>query len=109
MKGWIRWTWTGCCVVALALGGPLAHAEGGRITFSGQIVTSTCELSAGGVPGMGSSRSSCGEVGTAPPSSFYRQSVVPLEGEVLMQDRLLAYLVNYAGAENARLIVRAYD
>lgn len=109
MKGWIRGTWTGC-VVALALGVPLAHADGGTIRFVGAVVTPTCSF-AHDSSGMEASHGACGVTPSSAslPSSQYRQQVVALEEAFSTEERLLGYFAHYAGTEDTRLMTRVYD
>jgi hypothetical protein len=111
MKGWIRWTWTGCCVVALALGGPLAHASSsGTITFVGSIVAPTCGMS--GVPmAPGRTTGGCGIGPDGQPAhtTMYRQEVVSLESALSSQDRLLNYYAGYAATAQTTLAIRTYE
>ncbi len=109
MKGWIRRTCVGC-VVALALGVPLAHAEGGTITFVGAIVAPTCGMDHAQA-GLGRSTGGCGvePTGQVPYASMYRQDVVSLESALASQDRLLNYYAGYAGTADMQLTIRTYD
>ncbi|PXV59110.1 hypothetical protein SAMN04487785_10630 [Dyella jiangningensis] len=121
MKGWIRWTWMGCIAAALALGAPLAHADGGTITFSGAVVAPTCAAGTGNVAAMTASPShqrfdcagsSGANARTAPTS--YTLTVEPLDGSALSADRLASYFSAYvkaSGHEDAHvnLVTQAYD
>jgi hypothetical protein len=109
MKGWIRKTWM-VCAAALALGAPLAYADGGTITFVGAIVTPTCTTADVEASSPAVSRGGCGAtVGEATAhSSVYRQQLVTLESTAT-NDRLLAYFVGYAGHDDTRLLTRIYD
>jgi hypothetical protein len=42
-------------------------------------------------------------------TSIYRQDVVPLEGALNSQDRLLNYFVGYAGTAETRFVTRTYE
>lgn len=110
MKGWIRRTCAGC-VVALALGVPLAHASSsGTITFVGAIVAPTCSI--GEIQATpGQTAGGCGEAtgGQAAHLSMYRQDVVSLESTLSSQDRLLNYFADYAGTADTRLLTRTYE
>ncbi|MDR3444856.1 MULTISPECIES: type 1 fimbrial protein [unclassified Dyella] len=124
MKGWTRKTWIGC-VVALALGAPLAHADGGTITFSGAVVTPTCSMggsdSAPATQGMAhTSRTRFGCSGTADASfsakapQAYTVSVESLESSSLGADRLVSYFSGYVRASvpgdvHMQLVTQAYD
>jgi type 1 fimbria pilin len=109
MKGWIRKTWLGCAV-ALALGVPLAHAEGGVITFVGAIVAPTCTTADVGASTPGVSRGGCGEIAgqVAAHTSVYRQQLVTLEGSAV-DNRLLSYFAGYTAGTDARLLTRTYE
>jgi hypothetical protein len=111
MKGWIRRTCVGC-VVALALGGPLAHASsGGTITFAGAIVAPTCGFLSTSQSPIQHGGGGCGTTmaASASPTSVYRQEVIALENVLESQDRLLNYFASYAGASNTRLLIRTYE
>jgi hypothetical protein len=123
MKGWIRRTWLGC-VVALALGVPLAHADGGTITLTGAVVTPTCSIN-GGIAdaisaGVASSQQHFGCSGAADTSfsarepQAFRVSVEPLESSSLGTDRLISYFLGYVraavpGDTHMQLVTQAYD
>ncbi|MGO4504327.1 MULTISPECIES: hypothetical protein [unclassified Dyella] len=126
MKGWIRKTWMGC-VVAVSLGVPVAHADGGTITFSGAVVAPTCAASSESMTAMlpaqqaatSRRRLECGGDGLpgtashAFPSS-YTLTVEPLESSSLSADRLIGYFSGYvkaSGHADARmnLVTQAYD
>ncbi len=111
MKGCSRRTWLGCAV-ALALGASVAHAgTGGTITFVGAIVAPTCSFGGAMEAASGSANGGCGVAPEHPsaPTSMYRQDVVPLEGALNSQDRLLNYFAGYAGTANARFMTRTYE
>lgn len=111
MKGWIRRTWLGC-VVGLALAVPVARAgTGGTITFVGAIVAPTCSFGGAMAASSGSANGSCGVAQENPsaPTSMYRQDVVPLEGALNSQDRLLNYFAGYAGTADTRFMTRTYE
>ncbi|RAO76634.1 hypothetical protein [Dyella jiangningensis] len=110
MKGWIRWTWIGC-VVALALGVPVAHAQGGTITFVGAIAAPTCGAMAVSEAAPNALRGGCGAplASVASRSSVYRQSTVSLEDATQAHDRLLMYFATYADAGEAHLVTRTYE
>jgi hypothetical protein len=124
MKGWIRRTCAGC-VVALALGAPLAHADEGAITFSGAVVAPTCAVSSGHMAAaaaqrwipMSQQRWGCGDspaTGTRATPSSYTLTVEPLESSTLMADRLVNYFSSYVKAavqEDAHmsLVTQAYE
>jgi type 1 fimbria pilin len=109
MKGWIRRTWMGCAV-ALALGAPLAHADGGTITFVGAIVAPTCTTVDVEASSPAVSRGGCGVAASeaAAHTSVYRQQLITLESAAT-DDRLLAYFAGYAGHDDTRLLTRTYD
>ncbi|ULU25637.1 hypothetical protein [Dyella terrae] len=110
MKGWTRKTWIGC-VVALALGAPLAHAGGGgTITFVGAVVVPTCSVSDTGEasPDRQLHRCAVGSAEASLPASSYRQEVGLLE-PAAGNDRLLAYFSGYATDDNARIVTRTYE
>lgn len=111
MKGWIRRTWTGCGVVALMLGAPQVHAQGGTITFVGAIAAPTCGAMAASEASPGALRGGCGAplANVASRSSVYRQSMAPLEDATQTSDRLLAYFATYADAGQAQLVTRTYE
>ncbi len=95
------------CVVALALGVPLAHADGGRITFVGSIVTPTCGF--GGDASFADLGGGCGPAASSVPhASLYRQDVVALE-TINDGDKLLSYFSGYADASTAQLVTRNYE
>ncbi|WP_109125297.1 type 1 fimbrial protein [Dyella sp. C11] len=105
MKGWNRKTWMGC-VVALALGVPLAHAEGGTIMFSGAVVTPTCSFGTGDVNTGGE----CGASASASShAQLYRQDSVALENALNTHDRLLNYFAGYAHENGQQLLTRTYE
>lgn len=108
MKGWIRKTWMGC-VIAVSLGVPVAHADGGTITFVGAIVAPTCGGTSEG--STDAARGGCGAAlaHVASRSSMYRQSTVSLEDAMQARDRLLTYFATYADAGGAHLVMRTYE
>lgn len=125
MKGWIRRTCVGC-VVALALGGPLAHAEGGTIMFSGAVVAPTCSVDSRRIPEPpNGQRSSAvirnfGCAGTTNTSfsalapQAYTVSVEPLDASALRSDRLISYFSDYVHAAvpeeaHMQLVTQAYE
>lgn len=109
MKGWIRKTCVGFAV-ALALGTPVVHADGGTISFSGVVAESTCTTADVGPATPGVSRGGCGVVASQPAShaSLYRQQLVALEGSVV-DNRLLSYFAGYTSGDDTRLLTRVYD
>lgn len=121
MKGWTRKTWIGC-VVALALGVPLAHADGGTITFSGAVVTPTCSVggsdSAPATANMSRTRFGCSGAADASFSAkapqAYTVSVESLESSSLGADRLVSYFSGYVHASvpgdvHMQLVTQAYE
>ena len=111
MKGCIRRTWLGC-LVALALGVPVAHASAaGTITFVGAIVTPTCSFGGtmGALPGRANGGCGVASENSSAHTSIYRQDVVPLEGALNSQDRLLNYFAGYAGTADTRFVTRTYE
>lgn len=115
------------CVVAMSLGVPVAHADGGTITFSGAVVAPTCAASSASMgatlpaqrTATSRQRFECGGDGEsgarahAFPSS-YTLTVEPLESSSLSADRLVGYFSNYvkaSGQAQARmnLVTQAYD
>jgi len=111
MKGWIRKTWMGC-VLALSLGAPLAHADGGKITFVGAIVAPTCGALPEASDGLAAMKGGCGAAlaNVASRSSMYRQSTVSLEQAMQQErDRLLSYFATYANVSDTQLVMRTYD
>lgn len=110
MKGWIRRTCVGC-VVALALGGPLAHASSsGTITFVGAVVAPTCSMdTTRAAPGRTFGGCGVEPDGQAAHDSMYRQDVVSLESVLSSQDRLLNYYAGYAGTAGTQLTIRTYE
>lgn len=121
MKGWIRKTWMGC-VVALALGAPVAYADGGRIQFVGAIVEPTCSLGDRVLAATNVSSSDhanaaprCGDRAGAEsihPRS-YATSVESLQDSALSSDRVLTYFSDYLQASGqpameARLVTQSY-
>ena len=121
MKGWTRRTWIGC-VVALACGASLAHADGGRIDFVGAVVEPTCSLHDQALAGADLSSfarthwgTSCGDRAEASPthSPSYAMSVESVGTSAMASDRVLAYFSNYlqaAGLDgvDARLVTQSY-
>lgn len=107
MKGWIRKTWM-VCAVAMALGAPLAHADGGTITFVGAVVSPTCSFDAGA--SSGAATGGCGAATVAQlPTSVYRQQIDTLEAALHASDRLMTYFAGYAGTADTRMMTRVYD
>lgn len=112
MKGWIRWTWTGGCAVALALGVSVAHADGGRITFSGAITEPTCAAGIQRieeVQARGTHPYRCTERADATPgqaAQSYALSVT--SGSALQSDQLIGYFSHYLNAD-PKLVTQTYD
>lgn len=124
MKGWIRRTCV-VCAVASALGAPLAHADGGTITFSGAVLAPTCSAGNGDMGAISATQhaalsrqrfdcgSSTGANAHAVPTS-YTLTVEPLDSSALSADRLVSYFSSYvkaSGQEDAHmnLVTQAYD
>ncbi|MDG2539550.1 hypothetical protein P5Y53_17865 [Dyella jiangningensis] len=111
MKGWIRKTWMGC-VVALALGVPVAHADGGRIVFSGAIMEPTCTVGAQRIDEVqtrGARQYRCTERADATPgqaAQSYALSVT--RGSALQSDQLIGYFAHYLNAD-PKLVTQTYD
>lgn len=99
------------CAVALALGVPVAHAQGGTITFVGAIAAPTCGAMAASEASPQALRGGCGAplANVASRSSVYRQSTASLEDAMQASDRLLAYFGTYADANQAQLVTRTYE
>lgn len=123
MKGWIRRTCVGFAV-ALALGAPVVHADGGVILFTGAVVTPTCSMdsgTSGALPGGSTStrpRFGCSGAANASFSTrapqVYSVSVEPLESSSLSTDRLVSYFSGYVraaapGDTHMQLVTQAYD
>jgi len=126
MKGWIRKGWLGC-VIAVSLGVPVAHADGGTITFSGAVVAPTCGTGSASIEAISSPQRAavssrqpvrCGEAspaadGGAFSSTSYRLTVEPLESSSLGSDRLISYFSGYVKASQAdvrmNLVTQAYE
>jgi hypothetical protein len=113
MKGWIRRTWLGCAV-ALALGVPVAHADGGSIMFSGAILEPTCSVGTQRISAAeanGLQHYNCTEQSGATPdqgAQSYALSVTALRGTALASDRLIGYFANYLNAE-PQLVTQTYE
>ena len=99
------------CVVAMSLGVPVAHADGGTIRFVGAIVAPTCGgTTESAVPNA--PRGGCGAAlaNVASRSSMYRQTTVSLEDAMQQErDRLLSYFATYADASDTHLVMRTYE
>jgi len=111
MKHWIRRIWLGS-VVALMLGASSAHADGGRIVFSGAVVEPTCSVDTQRIStaeARGSQRYNCTEQ-TGASSSQVAQSyaLTVLSGTSLASDRLIGYFANYLNAD-PKLVTQTYD
>jgi hypothetical protein len=111
MKGWIRKTWMGC-VVAVSLGVPVVHADGGRMTFSGAIMEPTCTVGAqriDEVQARGARQYRCTERADATPgqaAQSYALSVT--RGSALPSDQLIGYFTHYLNAD-PKLVTQIYD
>jgi hypothetical protein len=112
MKGWIRRTCK-VCVVAWALGAPLAYAStSGTITFVGAIVVPTCNVGdAAAIASAAGGYQRCAAPAATPsaPVSSYRQDVVSLETAMEHPDRLLGYFAGYASARDTQILTRTYE
>jgi Na+/H+-dicarboxylate symporter len=99
----------------------IAHAETGRIVFSGAVVESTCStedahvgiaISSGSVDGLMSRKLTCGHTATDPGRSYSRD-VVSLDAAIIANDRLLNYFASYANVTGdgnwAKVVTRTYD
>jgi hypothetical protein len=118
MMGLIRPVITACLVCGMLGAGPAA-AEGGRITFSGAVVVSTCATGpsageAASIPGR--SWVACDEGRSARAGradvSRYRSSLVPLDGVEVAGNPLLGYFIGYMpSTERAKagLVTRIYE
>lgn len=115
MKGLRCWWWMGCMGVAL-FGAPAAHADGGRISFTGAVVAPTCTVDAAGLSGFGAAprQFTCGNAGRSPTSAprayaiTQRTPIADVRG-----DRLLAYFGQYVAAADKdaqpSLVTQTYD
>ncbi|AHX16467.1 hypothetical protein CH75_21880 [Dyella jiangningensis] len=111
MKGWIRKTGMGC-VVALALGAPLAHADGGRITFSGAIMEPTCTVGfqrINEVQAKGAHQYRCTEqVDATPGQAAQSYALSVTSGSALPSDQLIGYFAHYLNAD-PKLVTQTYN
>jgi hypothetical protein len=93
-----------------------AHAQGGRISFSGAVLAPTC--SASGVSrmdkdGADAAAMVCDRTTTDPGRTYARQ-VISLDAAHVANDPLLGYFAGYAKSEGLdggqpKLVVRTYD
>lgn len=93
-----------------------AHAEGGRIAFSGAVLAPTC--SGSGVArtenaGVDAAAMVCDRT-TTDPGRTYAREVIRLDAAHVANDPLLGYFAGYAKAEGLdggqpKLVVRTYD
>jgi hypothetical protein len=116
MRGRYRWMIGLLFVLAM----PSAWAGGGRIDFSGAIVTPTCAAQAESAALAAGSllldrTFTCGGRSQANDSAAplaYRLSVIRLDGATMTGNRLLQYFVGYrAAAQDAQvqMVTRVYE
>jgi len=98
----------------LALCVPWAHADGGRIGFTGAVLEPTCSVGyqrIGIAESSGSQFYHCTERTGATPgqaAQSYTLSVVSVSGTAIASDRLIGYYANYLKAE-PKLVTQTYE